>query len=251
MNIWLALIISTLAGFATLLGGLVSFIKIKQENITKFITYCLSLSLAVMLGLSVFELIPNSFLNLLKEYSLFKTNVIMILVFLFGVGVILLLNKFIIQVTKNGNNLYKLGILNMIALMIHNFPEGIATFMASYEDISLGLKIAVAIMLHNIPEGISIAIPIYFATKNRTKALKMTLISSLAEPLGAVLCYILLKNYINNVTISIVLILVAGIMITLSIHELLPEAKKYYENKYLSIGIISGLILMIINIFIL
>lgn len=250
MNIIGPLIISTLAGFATMVGGLFAYIKIKPKNINRFITYCLSFSLAIMLGLSVFELIPESFGNLLKNYSIVKTNTILIIVFIIGVGVILLLNNIVIKVSKNSNNLYKLGILNMIALMVHNFPEGIATFMSSYQDINLGIKIAIAIMLHNIPEGISIAIPIYYATRSKKKALKMTFISSLAEPLGAIVCYIFLKKSINNITISIVLILVAGIMITLAIHELLPEAKKYHEDKMLMVGIVSGVLLMFINIFV-
>lgn len=251
MKIIAALIISTIAGFATLLGGLLSYINISEEKRNKFITFCLSFSLAIMISLSVFELIPETFITMLKNYNVLCTNLTIISVFLIGVGVILILNKTIARVSKNTDNLYKLGILNMIALMAHNLPEGIATFMSSYNDINLGIKIAIAIMLHNIPEGISIAIPIYYATKSRGKALKLTLISSLAEPLGALLCYIFLKNYINDISIAIILTLVAGIMITLAIHELLPEAKKYNEEKYLRIGIISGVILMFINIFVL
>lgn len=249
MKIVAALIISTIAGFATLLGGLLSYINISKKNIDKFITFCLSFSLAIMLSLSIFELIPETFITLIKNYSVLYTNLVIILVFLVGVGVILILNKMIARMAKNTNNLYKLGVLNMIALMAHNLPEGIATFMSSYNDINLGIKIAIAIMLHNIPEGISIAIPIYYATKNRKKALKMTAISSLAEPLGAILCYVFLKNYINEISIAIILTLVAGIMITLAIHELLPEAKKYNEEKLLIFGIISGVIVMLVNIF--
>lgn len=251
MKLIAALLISTVAGFATLFGGLLSYLKISKNNINKFITFCLSFSLAIMLSLSIFELIPETFINLTKEYSLSTTLLIITIIFLVGVGVILLLNKVISKLSSNTNNLYKLGILNMIALMAHNLPEGIATFMSSYNDISLGIKIAIAIMLHNIPEGISIAIPIYYATKSRKKALKMTAISSLAEPLGAILCYLFLKNSINDISIGIILTLVAGIMVTLSIHELLPEAKKYNEEKILSIGIISGVIIMVVNIFLL
>lgn len=251
MRIVTSLIISTIAGFSTLLGVFLAYINISEEKRNKFITFCLSFSLSIMLSLSIFELIPESFITLLKEYSVINTNLIIIGVFLLGVVLIIILNIIISKVSKKESNLYKLGILNMIALMAHNLPEGIATFMSSYNDINLGIKIAIAIMLHNIPEGISIAIPIYYATKSRGKALKMTVISSLAEPIGAILTYIFLKNIINEFTIAIILILVAGIMITLSIHELLPEAKKYNEEKFLKIGIICGAILMFLNIFIL
>lgn len=251
MKIVTSLFISTIAGCATLLGGFLSYINITKEKRNKFITLCLSFSLAIMLSLSVFELIPETFITLLKNYKLMTTNLIIIAIFFIGVGAILLLNKIITKFSKNESNLYKLGILNMIALMAHNLPEGIATFMSSYNNINLGIKIAIAIMLHNIPEGISIAVPIYYATKNRKKALMMTAISSLAEPLGAILCYIFLKHYINDISIAIILTLVAGIMVTLSIHELLPEAKKYNEEKYLKFGIIVGVLLMFINIFLL
>lgn len=251
MKIIAALIISTIAGFATLFGGLLSYIDLSKDKVNKFITFCLSFSLSIMISLSVFELIPETFISLIRKYNILYTNIIIIFIFGVGVGLILLLNKIISKLSQNENNLYKLGILNMIALMAHNLPEGIATFMSSYNDINLGIKIAIAIMLHNIPEGISIAIPIYYATKSRKKALKMTAISSLAEPLGAILCYLFLKNYINDISIAVILTLVAGIMITLSIHELLPEAKKYNEQKILGIGIIFGIIIMVINIFVL
>lgn len=249
MKLIYALIISSVAGFATMIGGLFSFINIKKENQDKFITLCLSFSLAIMISISIFELIPESFINLLKTYSAFTTNLILMIFFLLGTLIILIINKFIVKFSKNEKSLYKLGILNMIALMVHNFPEGIASFMSSYADISLGIKIAVALMLHNIPEGIGIAIPVYYATNSRKKALKLVFISSLAEPLGAILSYIFLKNYINNLSISIILILVAGIMITLSIHEILPEAKKYNEDKILLYGLLIGVIITLINVF--
>lgn len=251
MRIIYALIVSTIAGLATLVGGLLSYLKIKKENIDKFITFCLSFSLAVMISLSVFELIPQTFISLLKEYNILSVNFIIIIMFTIGVVLILLLNIIINKISSNTNNLYKLGILNMIALMAHNLPEGIATFMSSYSNIKLGLKIAIAIMMHNIPEGISIAIPIYYATKSRKKALKMTFISSLAEPLGAIICYLFFKDKINDFSMALTLTFVAGIMITLSIHELLPEAKKYNQEKFLKIGLLLGIILMFINIFIL
>jgi len=135
----------------------------------------------------------------------------------------------------------------MIALMLHNLPEGIVTFLSSYQNIELGIKISIAIMLHNIPEGISIAVPIYYATNDRKKAVKKTLISGLAEPLGAILAFLFLRNVITNTMIGFILLLVAGIMITLAIHELLPKALKYNENKYILLGFGIGILLLLIN----
>lgn len=136
----------------------------------------------------------------------------------------------------------------MIALMLHNFPEGIATFMSAYNDLGNGISLAVAIMLHNIPEGISIAVPIYYATGSKRRGLLYSFISGIAEPLGALLAYVLLKNYINNITISIVLLIVSGLMITLAINEMLPEALSYNKKRENLIGLIIGLIIVLINV---
>lgn len=143
-----------------------------------------------------------------------------------------------------------MGILSMLALMLHNLPEGIATFMSAYQDMSLGISLGIAIMMHNIPEGISIAVPIYYATSKKSSAIKKTFISGLAEPLGAILAYIFLSKYITNELISIVLIFVAGIMISLSINELLPQAMEYKENKYIYLGLIVGVGVILIQHFV-
>lgn len=125
--------------------------------------------------------------------------------------------------------------------------EGIATFLSSYQEMSLGIKLGIAITLHNIPEGISIAVPIYYATRSKYKAFKATFISGVAEPLGALIAFVFLKNYVSEIMISIVLIIVAGLMITLSIQELLPKALTYKENKLLLLGLISGVGVVVIN----
>ncbi len=243
------LLISTIAGLSTVLGGIVIFFNLKKENITKFITFCLSFSLSIMIGISITDLIPNASFVIISNFKLVKGIIICLIVFIVGAFSINLVNNKIDKLSSKENNLYKLGILSMIALMLHNLPEGIATFMSSYQDINLGLKLSLAIMLHNIPEGISIAVPIYYATKKRKDALKKTFISGLAEPLGALVAYLFLAKYINDVFISIILLIVAGIMITLSINKLLPQALKYNENKYISLGLIMGILVILINHF--
>jgi ZIP family zinc transporter len=241
-----SLLISSLAGLSTLLGSIVIFINIKEKDINKFISFCLSFSISIMIGISITDLIPTSFFSIFFHYSFYSSLLIIILSFLLGFLSVLVINK----LNKNGDNLYKLGILSMIALMLHNFPEGIATFMGSIRDASLGIKLSLAIMLHNIPEGISIAVPIYYATKSKRRAIMATLLSGITEPLGALLTYIFLYKYITNIFLDIVLLFVAGIMITLAINEMLPKAKSYNENKYIYLGLLIGIILIIINHFI-
>lgn len=115
----------------------------------------------------------------------------------------------------------------MVAIILHNIPEGIATFMASSKNITLGLSLSIAIFLHNIPEGISIAIPIYYSTNSKFKACLFTFISALAEPLGALVSYLFLASFINNFIMGLILSLVAGIMLHISFYELIPTALTY------------------------
>ncbi len=242
------LLISTIAGLSTVLGSLVIFFKIKEQNITKFITFCLSFSIAIMIGISISELIPESLFQLING-GVGKGLFISIISLLIGIFLIKVVIVFIDKQKKNTTSLYKLGILSMIALMLHNFPEGIATFLSAYQDMDLGLKLGIAIMLHNIPEGISIAVPIFYATQSKKKAIQKAFISGLAEPLGAILAFLLFKKFITDTFISIILLLVAGIMITISIEEIYPEIKKYKENKWFYIGIFIGIVLLLINHF--
>lgn len=250
MQLISALLISTFAGLATVLGGLIILFKFKKENITKFITASLAFSLAIMIGISITDLLPESTYILLAHFGL--TKGIIYCLIMFGIGIILIkyLTKLITNAEVKQNDLYKLGILNMLALILHNFPEGIATFMSSYKDINLGLKLALAITFHNIPEGISIAVPIYYATNSKKEALLKTFYSGIAEPIGAILAYIFLSHYITDTMISFILILVAGIMITLAIEGMLPKAKKYQENKFLYLGLGVGGALILFSYFV-
>ena len=249
MEIIGALTVSTIAGLTTVLGSLVIFFKWQEKNINKFITISLAFSLSIMIGISITDLIPSSTIILLKSYGVGKGSIYSIVFFLLGIILIKYLDKLITKV-KSANNLYKLGILNMIVLILHNFPEGIATFMSSYQDINLGFKLALAISLHNIPEGISIAVPIYYATGSRKEAIVKVFLSGIAEPIGALIAYIFLSNYITDSLISIILLLVGGIMITLGIEVIFPKAREYKLKKSLYIGLFLGVLLILINHFI-
>lgn len=245
MNLLWAFILSSIAGFSTMLGCLGILIPIKKKD--EFITFSLSLSLSVMIMISLFDLIPSSLPKL--GTNILSSIIKFIIFFLLGIIVTNVLNKLIEKQSKK-TNLYKLGILNFVVLIMHNLPEGILTFMSTYQDFNLGLSLCLAITLHNIPEGISIAVPIYYATGNIKEAIKCTFLSAIAEPLGALLAFIILKNYITEEMISMFLILVAGIMITLSINKMLPEAINYNKKKPLYIGFILGIILVTLSLII-
>ncbi len=247
MDLLWPFILSILAGMSTVLGCLGIFIPVKKKD--EFITFSISLSLSVMIMVSIFDLIPSSLPNIAS--TLGKSIVLFILFFSMGVFAVGLLNRCIEKEKgKGSSNLYKLGILSFIALVLHNLPEGILTFMSTYQDFSLGLSLTLAIALHNIPEGISIAVPIYYSTGKVREAIKFTLLSAVAEPLGALLAFIVFKNIITDQMISMFLILVAGIMITLSIEKMLPEALSYKKKKALYLGLIIGIIIVALSLLI-
>ena len=160
------ILISTIAGLSTLIGYLFIYLRIPQSKINKFITICLSLALTIMIFISITELIPQSFSYFITHNAFIIAILKLITFFTLGYLLIEIINNRIGDIASN--NLYRLGVLNTIALIAHNIPEGVATYISSYQDATLGLKLAISIILHNIPEGISIAIPIYYATKNVT-----------------------------------------------------------------------------------
>ena len=230
-------IISFLSGLSTLIGYFSIYIK-KDKNI--IIKNSLALASGVMLCVSIIELIPEGIKLLNKSNDTYIIGIISITI---GMLLPIIINKVIKE-----EGLYKLGIISSIAIMMHNIPEGIITYLTSVKSINLGINIALAIAMHNIPEGITIAVPIYYGTKNKKKAFKIVLISALSEPIGALLAHILLRKIITDKTIGIILLLVAGIMSYLSIVELLPKALKYKEKKKTIIFFIIGIIIMYLSV---
>lgn len=146
--------------------------------------------------------------------------------------------------TNNNFELFRIGLVSTIALMIHNFPEGIATFVSGYQDTALGISVAVAIALHNIPEGIAIAMPIYFATKSRYKAIKYSFLSGMTEPLGAFLSFLFLKPFINELILGIIFAIVCGIMLYISFNELVPSSWKYRHPRLALSSLFLGICIM-------
>jgi len=244
MNILIPLLITFIAGISTIIGIIPTYFN-KDRN--KIINLSLSFSSGIMISISIFSLIPES-LNYLGNNNLF--NIILLLIFI-NIGIIIstYIDK-LISKRINNNSLYKLGLTSIIALVLHNIPEGITTFLTTSNNLKLGLTLSLAIALHNIPEGISIAVPIFYSTNSHKKALFYTFISGFSELIGGIISYIFLSHFINNFILSIILGITSGIMLHLSLFELIPSSLKYKNYLNTLIGFISGFIIMIICIFI-
>jgi ZIP family zinc transporter len=146
------------------------------------------------------------------------------------------------------SNLMRMGLFTALAVGIHNFPEGIATFVAALGDPGLGIAIALAIAIHNIPEGIAIAVPVFYATGSRKKAFKLSFLSGLSEPAGALLGYFLLLRFLNDAMFGLIFAAVAGIMVYVSLDELLPAAREYGEHHLSIVGLIAGMAVMALSL---
>lgn len=243
MNEILPFLLCLIAGLSTLLGSLFIFIKGNKNNIIK---YALAFASGVMLSVSIFDLIPES---LTMFQSTTKNSIFSNIAFFIIIGLIipLFIDKILPSKLDQNSKLYKLGIFAMIAIIIHNIPEGIATYISSKTNIKLGISITIAIAMHNIPEGISIAMPVYYATKNKKKAIGLTFISGMSEPLGAFLAFIFLKPIINDTIMGALFAIIAGIMAYISIIELFPTALQYKEKKKTIISFLIGILFMYVN----
>lgn len=247
----LPIFLSLLAGLSTVIGAFIVFFSPSGNK--KLITFALAFSAGVMITISFTDLLPTVEKTLTNHFGIFN-GVILSLVFLIvGILVAMLIDKFISLGTKNNssedknNNLYRVGFVSMIALMLHNFPEGIATYISGYQSLSLGINLTIAIALHNIPEGIAIAMPIYYSSKSKSKAFKYTFFSGIAEPIGAVFAFLFLKPYINDLILSIIFALVTGIMLYISFEELIPEARIYGYNKLYIFSLVLGICIIPIS----
>ena len=145
----------------------------------------------------------------------------------------------------------RMGLFTALAIAIHNFPEGLATFTAALTDPSIGIAIAVAIAIHNIPEGIAVSVPIYYATGSKKKAFIYSFISGLSEPVGALIGYLILMPFLNELIFGILFGAVAGIMVFISLDELLPAAREYGEHHLSIYGLIGGMAIMAVSLLLL
>jgi ZIP family zinc transporter len=150
--------------------------------------------------------------------------------------------------TKKKSALMRMGLLSALAIAIHNFPEGLATFTGALKDPALGLSIAVAIAIHNIPEGIAVSIPLYYATGSKRRAFLWSFLSGLSEPIGALVGFVLLANLFNDLAFGLLFASVGGIMVFISLDQLLPTAEKYGEHHLAIYGVVSGMVVMALSL---
>jgi ZIP family zinc transporter len=260
-NILFALGLTAFAGLSTGIGSLMAFMS-KKFN-PKFLAGALGFSAGVMIYVSMIEIFIKAKDSLSLAYGDKIGYTYTVIAFFTGIAVIALIDKLIPSAENpheikniDINNvkaaqekkLLRMGLFSALAIAIHNFPEGLATFMAALTDPTLGVSIAVAIAIHNIPEGIAVSVPIYYATKNRSKAFWLSFTSGLAEPVGAIIGYFLLKSFINEATFGVIFASVAGIMVYISLDELLPTAEEYGEHHIAIGGLIAGMAIMAVSL---
>lgn len=242
-NIILPFLITTLAGLSTMIGIIPCYFK--EKNKDTIIAFCLAASSGVMISISIFSLIPESIKLMSTNISLIGAFLITFIFITIGIITSSNIDKNVNKYVSN-SKLYKLGIISIVALILHNIPEGITTFISTSSNVKLGITLSLAIALHNIPEGIAIAVPIFYSTKSKKRAIIYTAISGFSELFGAVLAYLFLSKYINNFILSLILALTAGIMLHISIYELLPSSLDYKKNKVTVISFIIGFIIMLL-----
>lgn len=262
-HLWLAFGLTLAAGLATGIGSVISFVA--STTNTKFLSWSLGFSAGVMIYVSMIEIFVKAKDSLVAAAGNAMGNWLTVGGFFGGILLIALIDKFVpdqgnpheIKKVEEMNKpasmvkdpaLLKMGTFTALAIAIHNFPEGIATFVSTLQDPGLGVAITIAIAIHNIPEGIAVAVPIYFATGSRKRAFKLSFLSGLAEPVGAIVAYFLLLPFLTDMMFGIIFAAVAGIMVFISLDELLPAAKKYDEGHLSIYGVVGGMAVMAVSL---
>jgi len=263
-NFWWAIGLTLFAGLSTGIGSALAFFT-KQTN-TRFLSVALGFSAGVMIYVSLIEIFQKAKIALVAAHGDVYGYWYTVGAFFGGIAFIALIDKFIpsyenpheihkveeyddeeLRKTKN-RKLMRVGTFTALAIAIHNFPEGLATFAAALNDPTMAIGIAVAIAIHNIPEGIAISLPVFFATNNKKKAFWLSFLSGLAEPVGALIGYLLLSSFMNDTVFGIIFASVAGIMVFISLDELLPSAREYGEHHLSIYGLIAGMAVMAVSL---
>ncbi len=248
-QIWPPLLLTFLAGLSTGIGSLVFlFVKRLKKN---YLCFSLGFSAGAMIYVSFVELLSSavSSIGFLTGNIAFFAGIIFIALIDF-----LIPHDYIeehVKVDKRNKKLMMAGVFTALGIAIHNFPEGLAVFMSSLKDINLGVSLAFAIAVHNIPEGIAVSMPIFYATKSRAKAFWYSLLSGIAEPIGAIIGFLVLGSFLVPTVLSFMLAFVAGIMVFISFDELLPLSFEHNEAHISIAGIIMGMLVVASSLYLL
>ena len=256
-NVGLAFLLTFIAGISTGIGSIIAFFS-KGFN-PDFLSGSLGFSAGVMIYISFVEIFSKANDIFLENMGIKTSYLLTILSFFAGILFIAIIDKIVPKYEnphevrniriKNDESLKRLGIFSAIAITIHNFPEGFATFIGALTSLKLGLGIAIAIAIHNIPEGIAVLFPIYYSTKSKIKAFWLSFLSGISEPIGALIGFFILRNLLNGILSGIVFGIVAGIMVYISLDELLPTAEEYGKHHIAISGLIIGMFVMALSIF--
>lgn len=254
-NLGVAFILTILAGLSTGIGSAIAYF-IKKPKIA-YLSFSLGLSAGVMIYISFMELLPDSLATVGKYWGLVS--------FFVGIVFIGLIDLLISEpenphdfegldeptATRDPRRLMRTGLLTALAIGIHNFPEGLATFASVLGDVKLGAFIAIAIAIHNIPEGIAVSVPIFYATQNKNKAFFYSFLSGISEPVGAVIGYLILLPFLTPAVLAGLLAFIAGVMVYISLDELVPMAHRYGHGHLAIAGVVSGMFIMAVSLLIL
>ncbi len=267
ITILTALLLTLVAGLSTGIGGLLSMFH--RQSSSRFLCTSLGFSAGVMVYLSFLEILPEAMVFFSGSMSGKAAEVQSVIAFFAGVAAVALIDRFVpsrdnpheipnvLSMVDNhlgggvDHHLMRTGLFSAIAITIHNIPEGLATFTSFVADPQIGISIAIAIAIHNIPEGIAVAVPIYFATGKRSKALIIALLAGLSEMVGALIGLVLIRFSGTDIMVGYVLAATAGIMIYISFDELLPTAERYGKHHLAIYGVLSGMAVMAVSLILL
>ncbi|WP_054953174.1 zinc transporter ZupT [Flaviflexus massiliensis] len=262
-NLLFAFAITLAAGLATAIGSLIAFLK--KDQSPAFLAAMLGFSAGVMIYVSMIEIFPKAQVALVADLGEQWGPWVTVLGFFGGMGLIAAIDLLVPKeanphemapVTSGLNTeqrarLMRMGVFTAAGIAIHNFPEGFATFLSALQDPEVAIPIAVAIAIHNIPEGIAVSAPIYYATGSRKKAFWFSAASGLAEPLGALVGYFVLSTFVSDTLMGMSFAAVAGIMIFISLDELLPSAREFGKHHVAILSLVAGMAVMALSLLLL
>ncbi|RTJ49149.1 zinc transporter ZupT [Campylobacter jejuni] len=280
-QIFIAMLLTLFAGFSTAIGSIIAFFSRKDD--LRVLSLGLGFSAGVMIYISFMEILLTALKDFKNHYDSHWAELLGLACFFGGILISLLIDKLIPEdvnphepkedlselkicpLPQKGQNppkfhpgeklhqintkaLKRTGIFTALAIAIHNFPEGFATFISSLDNLTLGIAIAIAVAIHNIPEGLAVSLPIYHATGDKKKAFIYSALSGFAEPLGAFVGALILLPFIGDLTLAISFAVIAGIMVFISLDELLPAAKTYDKAHDSLYGLILGMAIMALSL---